>query len=63
MSSGNPVPRNNCRIDARGETTLPDLAVILTASTKTAMFRDAAATLEGLGVPVIEIDTGIRSPQ
>lgn len=27
------------------------------------MFRDAAATLAGLGVPVIELDTGILSPQ
>ncbi len=33
------------------------------ASTETAMFRDACATLTGLGVPVIRIDTGILSPQ
>jgi hypothetical protein len=26
------------------------------------MFRDAAATVAGLGVPVIRIDTGILSP-
>jgi dTMP kinase len=32
-------------------------------STETAMFRDAAATLTGLGVPVIQIDTGSLSPQ
>lgn len=33
------------------------------ASTETAMFRDASATLTGLGVPVIQIDTGSLSPQ
>jgi dTMP kinase len=33
------------------------------ASTETAMFRDASATLAGLGVPVIQIDTGSLSPQ
>jgi hypothetical protein len=33
------------------------------ASTETAMFRDASATLTGLGVPVIQIDTGTLSPQ
>jgi dTMP kinase len=33
------------------------------ASTETAMFRDASATLAGLGVPVIPIDTGSLSPQ
>jgi hypothetical protein len=27
------------------------------------MFRDASATLTGLGVPVIQIDTGSLSPQ
>jgi hypothetical protein len=27
------------------------------------MFRDASATLVGLGVPVIQIDTGSLSPQ
>jgi dTMP kinase len=33
------------------------------ASTETAMFRDVAATLVGLRVPVVEIDTGSLSPQ
>jgi hypothetical protein len=33
------------------------------ASTETAMFRDASAALAGLGVPVIQIDTGVPSPQ
>jgi dTMP kinase len=33
------------------------------ASTETAMFRDASATLTALGVPVIQIDTGSLSPQ
>lgn len=32
------------------------------ASTETAMFRDAAATLASLGVTVIEIDTAGLSP-
>jgi dTMP kinase len=32
------------------------------ASTETAMFRDASATLSSLGVPVIQVDTGILSP-
>jgi hypothetical protein len=27
------------------------------------LFRDAAATLTDLGVPVVEIDTGILGPQ
>jgi hypothetical protein len=33
------------------------------ASTETAMFRDASAALAGLGVPVIQIDTGVPGPQ
>jgi hypothetical protein len=27
------------------------------------MYRDAAATLAGLGVPVTQIDTGLLTPQ
>jgi hypothetical protein len=33
------------------------------AETETAMYRDAAATLAGLGVPVTQIDTGLLTPQ
>jgi dTMP kinase len=33
------------------------------ASIETAMFRDAAAALAGLGVRVVQIDTGSLSPQ